>query len=94
MICYLWSADRLLSNTDGVSSESAWWKGQLVIHSSFSSLLALVWSIQLVRTIHAERETVNLQAGEETGYLSSFVNPFQYEEGRWAVEGGELLLTS
>ena len=25
---------------------------------------------------------------------SSFVNPFQYEEGRWAVEGGELLLTS
>lgn len=90
----MWSVDQLLSNIDAVTSESAWWKGQLVIHSSFSSLLALVWSIQLVRTIHAERETVNLQAGEEAGYLSSLVNPFQYEEGRLEVEGGELLLTS
>ena len=70
-------------------SESTWWKGQAVIHTSICSLLALVWTIQLVRTVHAERETVNMQAGEEAGYFSSLPNPFQYEEGRW----GMLLVT-
>ena len=71
-------------------SESTWWKGQAVIHTSICSLLALVWTIQLVRTVHAERETVNMQAGEEAGYLSSLPNPFQYEEGR----SGMILVSS
>ena len=67
-------------------SECTWWKGQVVIHTSICSLLALVWSIQLVRTVHSERESVNMQAGEEAGYLSSVLNPFQYEEGRSELE--------
>ena len=45
-------------------------------------MLALVWSIQLVRTIHAERDSLNLQAGEDTQYSTS-LNPLQYEEGRY-----------
>ena len=54
----------------------------MVIHTSISILLAVIWFIQLIRTIHAEKESVNMQAGEDTGYFSSLVNPFQYEEGR------------
>ena len=77
-----------ISNISALS-ESTWWKGQAVIHTSICSLLALVWTIQLVRTVHAERETVNMQAGQEAGYLSALPNPFQYEEGRW----GMLLVT-
>merc|ERR1712038_629124 len=56
-------------------------KAQVVIFNSFSMLLALIWTIQLVRTIHAEAESVNLAAAEDTGYLAT-INPFQYEEGR------------
>ena len=63
-------------------TECTWWKSQVVIHTSLSTLLAVIWFIQLLRTIHAEAETVNMQAGEEAGYFSSLVNPFQYEEGR------------
>ena len=63
-------------------TECTWWKSQVVIHTSLSTLLAVIWFIQLLRTIHAEAETVNLQVGEEAGYFSSVINPFQYEEGR------------
>ena len=63
-------------------TECTWWKGQVVIHTSISTLLAVIWFIQLLRTIHAEAETLNMQAGQDAGYFSSLVNPFQYEEGR------------
>ena len=63
-------------------SEHMWWKAQVVIYTSISMLLALIWSIQLVRTIHAEAETVNIRPGQEQGLLASSVNPFMYEEGR------------
>ena len=83
--------------------ENMWWKAQVVIFNSFSMLLALIWTIQLVRTrvmlanvatgclmscyhvfscmlqvrtIHAEAESVNLAAAEDTGYLAT-INPFQ-----------------
>ena len=49
-------------------------------------MLALVWSIQLVRTIHAERDSINLEAGEEGLYTIS-MNPLQYEEGRYGQAG-------
>ena len=62
-------------------TECVWWKAWVIIHTSLSIMLALVWSIQLVRTIHAERDSINLEAGEE-GLYSISINPFQYEEGR------------
>ena len=31
--------------------ENMWWKAQVVIFNSFSMLLALIWTIQLVRTL-------------------------------------------
>lgn len=65
----------------GVSTDCTWWKGWVIIHTAISTLLALLWSIQLLRTIHAERESLDLQAGEEYSRLQDF-NPFQYEEGR------------
>ena len=65
-----------------MSAECTWWKSQVVIHTSISTLLAVIWFIQLLRTIHAEAETLNMQAGQDAGYFSSLVNPFQYEEGR------------
>ncbi len=40
-----------------IISECTWWKGWVVIHTALSSLLALVWAIQLVRTLHAESES-------------------------------------
>jgi hypothetical protein len=33
----------------------------VIIHTSVSTMLALIWSIQLLRTIHAERESLDLQ---------------------------------
>merc|ERR1712130_87118 len=62
-------------------SECTWWKSWVIIHTAVSTMLALIWSIQLVRTIHAERESLDLQAGEEYSRLGD-LNPFQYEEGR------------
>ena len=56
----------------------------MIIHTALSTMLALVWSIQLVRTIHAERDSMNLQVGEE-GLYSTSMNPLQYEEGRYGV---------
>ena len=58
-----------------------WWKAQVVIYTAISTLLALFWSIQLIRTIQAETQSVNMQAGQDTMSLAS-VNPLQYEEGR------------
>lgn len=64
-------------------SDQIWWKAQAVIFNSMALLLALVWSIQLVRTVHAEAEseTVSISKG---GIFRSFglVNPLEYEEGR------------
>ena len=61
--------------------EQVWWKAQAVIFNSMAMLLALVWTIQLVRTVHAEAEseTVTISKG---GLLRSFglVNPLEYEE--------------
>ena len=54
-------------------AECTWWKGQVVIHTSISTLLAVIWFIQLLRTIHAEAETLNMQAGQDAGYFSSLV---------------------
>lgn len=62
-------------------SDCTWWKGWVIIHTSTSTMLALFWSIQLVRTIHAERDALDLQAGGVFYRLQDF-NPFQYEEGR------------
>lgn len=61
-------------------SDCLWWKSWVIIHTSVSTMLALIWSIQLLRTIHAERESLDLQAGEDSR-LQDF-NPLQYEEGR------------
>ena len=55
------------------SSEHMWWKAQAVIYTSISILLALIWSIQLIRTIQAETEGQEFQGS---------VNPLKYEEGR------------
>ena len=63
------------------SSECVWWKAWVIIHTAISTMLALVWSIQLVRTIHAEKDSLSLQAGEDSLYTTS-MNPLQYEEGR------------
>ena len=62
-------------------SDCTWWKGWVIIHTSTSTMLALFWSIQLVRPIHAERDSLDLQAGGMFYRLQDF-NPFQYEEGR------------
>eukprot|EP00090_Calanus_glacialis_P000377 TRINITY_DN10227_c0_g1_i1.p1 TRINITY_DN10227_c0_g1~~TRINITY_DN10227_c0_g1_i1.p1 ORF type:complete len:231 (-),score=65.03 TRINITY_DN10227_c0_g1_i1:72-680(-) len=62
-------------------SECVWWKAWVIIHTAISTMLALVWSIQLVRTIHAEKDSLSLQAGEDSLYTTS-MNPLQYEEGR------------
>lgn len=60
-------------------SEQVWWRAQAVIFNSMSLLLALVWSIQLIRTVHAESETA-----DRGGLLRSLglFNPLEYEEGR------------
>ena len=62
-------------------SGSVWWRSGVVIHTSMSIMLSLVWTIQLVRTIHAEREAMKVQVGDEIPKSSS-INPLQYEEGR------------
>ena len=64
-----------------VMAECSWWKGWVVTHTAVSICVGLVCFIQLVRTVQAERETVQLRAGRSDVDLPS-ANPLLYEEGR------------
>jgi hypothetical protein len=52
-----------------------WWKGWMIIHTAVSTMLALVWSIQLLRTIHSERESLHLQVA--CSLLSLVILPYK-----------------
>ncbi|XP_023342064.1 transmembrane protein 220 [Eurytemora carolleeae] len=61
-------------------SACTWWKGWIIIHTSLSIILALLWFIQLIRTYHSEKENTFIQ---QTDGGSDFqFNPLDYEEGK------------
>ena len=85
---YFWSRITLFSSTIWICPDSIWWLAWSIAISSLHTFLLLAFSIQLLRTVIAEREVEYMPTGDENSasYASSVINSslniFKYEDGK------------